>query len=147
MDFIDGKRPGEMLTVLASGHPFLILPLVIQIPNDRSGFGRDLMKESVGIRLVDLVIIVARDDVIFVMTPLPYAGDKRFPNSGLTSCVERMAFFIPAVEVAHDEHVIAQYYANHPLHVVVKPNQYRPALKNAHHHEDLDPTSWVPHPC
>ncbi len=63
------------------------------------------MKESVGIRLIDLVVVLAGNDVIFVMTPRSNAGDKRFPNSGLPSRMERMTFLIPAVEVAHDEHL------------------------------------------
>src|SRR5262245_36147897 len=101
MNFIEGKWPGEMLGLPASRHPFSILPLVIQIPNDGSGLGRNLMEEPVGISLVDLIVVVARDDVILIMSPLPYVGNKRLPNSGLTLGMERMAVLVPAVEVAH----------------------------------------------
>ena len=86
-------------------HPFLVLPLVRQLPHLRRCVRPDLRGKSVGVRLVRLVGVVTRRDVIFVQRPAADAGDEPLPHARRTR-LHRVASGIPSVEVADHRHLL-----------------------------------------
>src|ERR1700693_87347 len=102
MDFIDRDGSLQGISAFALVHPVLIGPLVVEIPNHRSGARRFLVKESEWVCLVDHVM--PRNDVILVKGAFGDSGDKIFPDAGILTRTQRMRIFIPIVEAAYDGH-------------------------------------------
>ena len=85
-------------------HPAVVLPVVVQVPDDRRRPRRQLGAEGEGIGLVDLVAVVSGNDVVLVSR-----ADRRHRAATLPRCpnavvLQRMAGFRPAVEIAHHRH-------------------------------------------
>ncbi len=102
VDFVDGHRFVQAAAFMTRLHPFGISPLVIQIPHDRRGFRRDFVEDRERIGLVHLIAIEAREDVVLVESSFGHLGKKTFPDAGLPLGAERVAPFVPAIEVSHD---------------------------------------------
>src|SRR5579872_4477874 len=57
-----------------------------------------------GIRFVDFVAVVPRDDVVLVLHPFAHVRDEAFPDSRRSARLEILRLGIPAVPVADDAH-------------------------------------------
>jgi len=104
--FVDRHRFVQALAIPPLGHPRLIVPLIIQVPNDRGELGRDLVEDGVGVGLVDRVTIEARTDVILVERALADVRNEAFPDARGTLGLQTVTSFLPAVELANDTDVI-----------------------------------------
>src|SRR5437870_1724216 len=93
------------MPVFASRHPFLILPRVIQIPNDRRGLRRDFVIKTKWIGLIHFVAVKSGNDVVLIVGAMPHAGHKGFPNPGPAARLEWITMLIPVIEIAHQEHL------------------------------------------
>ena len=71
MHLVDGHRRIQRLPAAARCHPVGVLPLVVQVPDDRSRPRRQLGREGEGIGLVHLVAVVSRNDVVLVAAIRP----------------------------------------------------------------------------
>ena len=74
----DGRPEGIPGTALL--HPLGVRPVVGQVPHDRTGRGRVLGTEGEGVRLVDAVAEVTRDDVVLVGGTWPDAREETLPR-------------------------------------------------------------------
>src|SRR5580658_4531911 len=82
MHFVNGNRRTEAILFCPARHPASVMPgIVLQIPHTRSGLRANLCGERVWIRFVDLIIAVARFDVVFVARPLTDIGYEALPNA------------------------------------------------------------------
>ena len=101
MHFVNGNRRTEAILFYPARHPGIVMPgVALQIPHTRSRLRANLCGEPVGIRFVDLVIVVARFDVIFVDGPLTDIGYEAFPNARRAR-VQAACLRIPSVEVTN----------------------------------------------
>ena len=66
MNLVDRNWSVQRISALAILHPFVIGPLVVEVPHHRSGTWRFLVEESEWVGLVDQVPVMPRNDVIFV---------------------------------------------------------------------------------
>ena len=62
-------------------HPVIVVPLVVEIPDDRGGARRFLVQQAERVGLVDAVSMAIRFDVEFIEGALGYAGDEAFPDA------------------------------------------------------------------
>ena len=102
VDLIDGHGGAEGVGLGPSGHPLLVAPAVVQVPDDGGGPRRGLGVEAQGIGLfgaggaADL-----RGDGVLVEGALAGAGDEALPDAGAVPARgQGMARGVPAVEVA-----------------------------------------------
>jgi hypothetical protein len=68
---------------MALGHPILISPGVIQVPDDGGGAGRSFKVKAESVRLIHPVILLPGADVVFITGSMAYSQDKPFPDTGL----------------------------------------------------------------
>src|ERR1700751_113690 len=73
--------------------------IVFKVPDARSCVRANFRGESIGIRLIHLVIAIARFDVIFVGGSLSDIGNEAFPNASGGGAHNRRVW-VPLVEVA-----------------------------------------------
>ena len=92
----------ELIVFVTGTHPFLIAPVVDQVPDDRGGARRHLIVQSEGISLVNRVHVIARTNVILVHRSLVKIRDERLPHSRTGLRAHGCGFGIPAVELADD---------------------------------------------
>jgi hypothetical protein len=104
MDFVDRNRRRQGVAVAAFGHPFLVVPGIIEVPDEGGGARRDLMEEGERVHLVHTIAVVVRYDVILVGGAVADAWDEAGPDAGGALGVQRVLVLAPAVEIAHDEH-------------------------------------------
>src|SRR5215468_6280614 len=83
-------------------HPVAVVPLVVEIPDNRRGAGRLLVKEAEGVSLVSAVAMVIRLDVKLVERPLAHAGHEAFPDAGTPTRPKYMSLRVPLIERAND---------------------------------------------
>ena len=98
MDFIDCNRRMYRISLCARRHPVLVMPFVIEIPNDRCGSRRRLGMKRKRVRLIYLIAVVTRYDMVLVRIAMPNGGNKSFPNSRLAAGIQLQARLIPVVE-------------------------------------------------
>ena len=60
-------------------HPFTVVPLVVEVPDDRGGARRLLMQQAERVGLVDAIPVAIRFDVEFIERALGHAGDEALP--------------------------------------------------------------------
>src|SRR5208337_5286436 len=83
VDFVhgDGRVPGVPL--VAQAHPFVVAPLVVEVPDDGAGARRGLAMIAVGIGLVDAVHVETRTDVVLVNRTFAKAAHEALPDTGV----------------------------------------------------------------
>ena len=91
---------------MAIGHPFMVVPRVVEIPDDRSGFWRHFVEYRQRVSFIDSVTVEPRDDAIFVKSPLAHVGKKPFPYAGLALGYKGVAILMPLIEITHDENLL-----------------------------------------
>src|SRR5712692_5681070 len=84
---------------MARGDPFLVAPLIVQVPHDGRVFRRYLIEDGERISFVGPVAIEVGGDMILVKGFLPYIRKKSFPGSRLTARHEGMAGLVPTIEI------------------------------------------------
>src|SRR5208283_1545244 len=103
MDFVDRHGGLKSLSLLARGHPFLIVPLVaVEIPNYGGRIGAHFRKQCKGIRLGRDVSVISRFDFELVLGPLLQTRDEDFPEARRTARPHRTAAAVPLVEISDD---------------------------------------------
>jgi hypothetical protein len=83
-------------------HPLLIVPGILQIPDDRRGLGRDFIKKGKGIGFIDFVIAGSRANMQFVECALSDAGEKAFPNTRFPYRGQGVCSVLPIIERPDD---------------------------------------------
>src|SRR5512135_2418246 len=106
MHLVDRHGLGETLVLATLRHPLLVVPSIVEIPNDRCEFRWNLVEDRKGIALVDPIAVEARADMVFVKRPFADVGKTAFPNAGLALGMEQMPALLPAVKLADDAHMI-----------------------------------------
>ena len=99
MHLVDAHGLIQGVVPVAPGHPLLVFPGIIQVPHDGGGARRAFEKKGKGVRFVNPVAAVARDDVILVQRAFAQPGDQAFPESGLGSLPQGVARLVPLVEI------------------------------------------------
>ena len=99
MDFVHRNRRVPGISLVAQPHPFVVGPLVIEVPHNRTGARRRFMMKAVGIGLVDAVHVKPRTQVVLVDRTLPQAGNEALPDAGMFPRSHRVRIRIPAIEV------------------------------------------------
>ena len=97
------RRPGHD-ALPPRRHPLVVLPLVVEIPDDRGLTGRLLGAEADRVRLVDPIAPMPRHDVVLVSRPPVHVRQKPGPDSGGADRRQDVAILVPLVEVAHHAH-------------------------------------------
>src|SRR5580704_14384278 len=101
MDFVDGNRRMQGISPFAILHPVAISPLVVEIPQDRSGARRFLMPEAERVCFVDYESVVPRNDVKLINRTLDHSGDEPLPNARTLANTQGMGEGIPAIKAAN----------------------------------------------
>ena len=119
MHFVDRHRRIERVGCPSPRHPFAVIPGVSHIPDARTGEGRNFTEHGVGIGLVDLVVLVARGDVIFVAIAATDARHKAFPYAGaVLPRGQRLGRFVPAIEIADDRYGRGIWRPHREVHAI-----------------------------
>ena len=58
MQLVNAHRRFECILLLFLSHPFLVLPCIVQIPDDRRLFRGDLIEEGKWIGFIHLIVIL-----------------------------------------------------------------------------------------
>jgi len=85
MNFVNGLRRAQRVAFGTLLHPFIVAPLITELPHHRRGAGRLLMQKPEWIGFIDTVAVAARLDMKFVKRPLAHIWDKPFPDAGAAS--------------------------------------------------------------
>ena len=102
MHFIERQWRAKRIGVCAILHPGFVMPgIIVEIPDARSCLRANFRGEAVGIRLIHLVIAIARFDVIFVAGALTDIRNEALPDACGGRAHDR-GIWVPVVEVAND---------------------------------------------
>ena len=112
MDFVDGDRRLDRVARLSIAHPAFVIPLVVEIPDDRCCFRRRFVMNSERVRFVDAVIVLTRDDVVLVNRSLTDVRNESFPDAGRAARIQLVLARIPTVEFADDRHGLRVWRPN-----------------------------------
>src|SRR5450759_611221 len=105
MHFVNRHRGVQRIGRTPPRHPFPVLPVVSQIPDTGTGAWRYFTEHGIRIGLVDLVVLVARGDVIFVAIAANDARHKVFPYAGTVRPLsQRLRELVPAIEIADNRY-------------------------------------------
>ena len=104
MNLVDRNWSVQRISAFAILHPLMIRPLIVEIPNYRSGTRRLLVEKSEWICLVDHMSVMPRNDVILIQRTFGDAGDEVLPDTGILTRAQRMRIFVPIVEASHHRH-------------------------------------------
>ncbi len=104
MDFVDRHRRFERIPRAAGRHPLLVVPGVVEIPDDRRRGRRRLGVRGERVGLVEPRFRAARAQVVLVLRPRGHAGDEPFPHARGSVRREAVLARLPGVEVADDLH-------------------------------------------
>jgi hypothetical protein len=102
VQLVDRYRRLQRLLTAAVGHPAAVLPGVVEIPDHRCGARRRLGPEGERVRLIDLVAVDVRLDVVLVNGAALEAGHEALPDAGRLARTQRVGAIAPVVEVADD---------------------------------------------
>ena len=92
----------EPRDILAVVHPVLILPLVLQVPDDRGGIGRNFPEQCKGVAFLKVAAILGVNMVLVQFSPAD-ARDEAFPNPRtVPTGRKRMAVPVPVIEIPYD---------------------------------------------
>src|SRR6185369_16340121 len=75
-------------------------PGVIQIPNNRCGFRRDLVENRERVGLIGAIAVKTRANKILIKRSLADARNKPFPNAGVCPARKRLALLVPIIETS-----------------------------------------------
>ena len=100
MHFVDGDGRVELVALVAGAHPLVVVPFVIEVPDDRRRARRNFVVEAVRVGLVHLVHVIARTDVVLVHRALAQPGEEGLPDARAFPRRHGVRVGIPAVEVA-----------------------------------------------
>src|SRR4030042_349237 len=90
MHFVDGDGGIKGIVGVSFLHPYLVSPVVSQIPDDRGCLGRCFTIEGKRVRFLYAIAAMMRDNVILVNCALSHPGNKSFPYTGLPFRVEKV---------------------------------------------------------
>jgi len=85
---------------VAGFHPLLISPGIVEVPNPGGRPGGYFPEKREWVSFVDHVMVVLRDDMVFVESPFADSGNESFPDSRLVpSGAKRTDLRVPFVEI------------------------------------------------
>src|SRR2546427_12405284 len=87
-------------------HPVIVMPFVIQRPNNGRGMRRIFRMKSERVGFIDAVIVVTRYNVILVGVPLLHLWDELFPDARTSPRMHRMTPVVPTIETARYVHAL-----------------------------------------
>jgi hypothetical protein len=99
VDFIYRKGSIQRVEGMPLGHPFLVGPVKILVPDDGSSAGRFFGMECQGVSLIHLIAAVSGYYMEFIQCPRSDLGNKTFPYAGLFPGHKLMGEVVPAVEI------------------------------------------------
>jgi hypothetical protein len=79
VELVDGDGRGGSIAIRSNSHPLLVLPLIIQVPDDGPCPGRHFVEQGKGICFLGLITMIAGADIIFVASSFSHAGNEPFP--------------------------------------------------------------------
>ncbi len=102
MHFVDGDRAVERLPPAPVRHPFMVFPVIAQIPHPGCLPGRRLGGKGERIGFVDLITLLPGCNVVFVERARADTGDEAFPYPRPVSGIKGHGLLVPAAEIPHD---------------------------------------------
>ncbi len=99
MDLVDGHRGIPSMPVDPARHPFMVTPLVVEVPHDGRGLGRHLGRDCERVRLLDETLLLGPDPVLVGLAGRDVVDLGR-PDEPFTR-LHRVRFGVPVIEVAH----------------------------------------------
>ena len=81
MHFVDRLRRTQRVAGRTPLHPLVVVPLVVEIPDDRGGAGRLFMQQAERVGFIDVVAVALRFDVKLVERAFGDTGDEAFPDA------------------------------------------------------------------
>src|SRR5690242_8428235 len=106
MHLINRRRLLQTETVAPGGHPFLVFPIILQIPDPRGRPWRYLVAESKGVGFINPVTVVTRENMIFVSGRGLHPRDEPGPYPGTASRLQGVHSFLPGIEIPNDRHLL-----------------------------------------
>src|SRR5579871_2450917 len=104
MYLVNRLRRAQGITLRSFLHPFLVVPVVIQIPEHGSGSRRLFTPDANRISLVDAISVTMGIDVELVKCAVIRPGDESFPDAGRAARIQAMSLRIPSVEAPDDRY-------------------------------------------
>ncbi|OPZ53035.1 MAG: hypothetical protein BWY91_02092 [bacterium ADurb.BinA028] len=101
VDLVDAHRPVVHVAFGAGGHPLVVAPLVVRLPDDRRLLGGHLGEPGhrVGLEPGDAVLTAHE---VLVVHPLLRAGEEELPDTRGLQVAHGVGEPVPTVEVADD---------------------------------------------
>src|SRR5580704_8737534 len=100
MHLIDGLRGAQRIVPTTLLHPFVIAPLVVEIPDHRSGARGLFVQQSDRVGFVDVVSTLPRFDVVLIERAASRTRDESLPDTGRSAWFEAVGPGIPLIETA-----------------------------------------------
>src|SRR5215831_16846262 len=104
--FVNRDRSIQAVAIRAGRHPFLVMPLVVEIPDDRCRVRRYFTVKCEGVGLVGPIPVVTGFHMILIGIPMADIRNEAFPDAGLAPWVEVMAGSIPSIKRSDHGHSI-----------------------------------------
>ena len=100
---VDRDRRVERVAVGALRHPTVVVPVVVEVGDDRRVSGRELAGERERVGLLPARAGFAHDEVLVAVTDRGGVGETGEDTSAVDGS-ELVRLVVPIVEVAHDRH-------------------------------------------
>jgi hypothetical protein len=91
---------------MAVAHPIVISPRIAQVASNGSCLGRHFTLEGKRVGLIDLITVIARDDVILVRNANVEVRHKSLQYPRSFPSTHAQLRFVPAGEFTHDENLL-----------------------------------------
>src|SRR5450631_2228250 len=100
--FVNRLRRAKRVAGGALLHPVVVVPLVVEVPDDGGGARRFLVQQAERVGLIDVVPVALRFDVEFVERAFSYSSDEALPDARGAAGGETVGLGVPLVETAND---------------------------------------------
>src|SRR5437764_10626267 len=104
MNFSNRLSSGQRVPLVALLHPVIVVPFVVEVPDDGCGARRFFIPDREGIGFVDTIPMAIRIDVEFVQRAVLCAGHKSLPHAGGCSWLQTIGLRIPAIKATHNRY-------------------------------------------
>ncbi len=106
MHFVDRHGRSQRLARFALRHPSIVIPGIVQIPDDRCRLRRNLVEDGKRIRFLHPMAHGAGMDEIFVERAFVDTGNKTFPDPRISARMKPIALLVPMVKSAGHENLL-----------------------------------------
>ncbi len=98
MDFVDRHRAVQAVRRSPAGHPRIVAPLIVEIPDDRCVLRGCFIQKSNRIGLGNYIVVRSRLDVVFVSATRIQIADESLPQSR-SGRLKEVLVGLPVVEI------------------------------------------------